>query len=426
MGGILVMAESNSGAIRRVAWSELCPWLSILRVFRLAISLRSLVLGTVGILLTAVGWQFFSLTLMSKEELMSSNRQDCPEAMKWLKPYAENPGMAVTDAAPDPTRGFQFQPRYRDFRNEPLGTVQKTWTTLSQPTLSGLSSTGLATHDIVCLILCGVWAVAVWAYFGTAICRGAAVRLAADEPTSLGAVLRFANTKSCSCFFAPLWPLGGVLLATLLILVLGWIMRCGFGMLVAGVAWPLVLVAGFLMAILLLGVLFGWPLMWAAVSVEGSDSFDALSRSYAYVFQRPLHYLFYTAVAGFLGWLGWILVQYFAAGVIWLGYWAAAWGCGNERIASIVGAGGELGGLGSFGAGLICFWATCVKLLAVGYLYSYFWTAAVAVYLLLRRNVDATEMDEVFLDADASEQAAEGPSPAAQPAGGPTAEENHE
>jgi hypothetical protein len=40
----------------------------------------------------------------------------------------------------------------------------------------------------------------------------------------------------------------------------------------------------------------------------------------------------------------------------------------------------------------------------VGYLFSYFWTASVAIYFLLRRTVDATEMDEVFLDADEGEK----------------------
>ena len=84
------------------------------------------------------------------------------------------------------------------------------------------------------------------------------------------------------------------------------------------------------MALLLLGLLFGWPLMWATISAEGTDSFDALSRSYAYVFQRPLHYLFYALVAGVIGWLGWLLVQNFAAGVVWMGYWAAGWGSGGR------------------------------------------------------------------------------------------------
>jgi hypothetical protein len=39
-----------------------------------------------------------------------------------------------------------------------------------------------------------------------------------------------------------------------------------------------------------------------------------------------------------------------------------------------------------------------VKLLAVGFLFSYFWSASTAIYLLMRRKVDSTEMDEVALD----------------------------
>ena len=50
------------------------------------------------------------------------------------------------------------------------------------------------------------------------------------------------------------------------------------------------------------------------------------------------------------------------------------------------------------------FWTDCVKLAATGYLFSYFWTAASAMYLLLRHSVDATETDEVVLDEE--EQAA--------------------
>ena len=165
------------------------------------------------------------------------------------------------------------------------------------------------------------------------------------------------------------------LLATIPVLVLGWIMQSNPGLVLGGFLWPLVLVAGFLMAVLLLGLLFGWPLMWAAISTEGTDSFDALSRTYAYVFQRPLRYLFYVIVAGVIGWLGWILVREFAAGIVWLGYWAAGWGCGREQIDAILPGSGTLSGVGQFGAGLIRFWAGCVKMLAVGYCFSYFWTA---------------------------------------------------
>jgi hypothetical protein len=223
-----------------------------------------------------------------------------------------------------------------------------------------------------------------------------------------------------------LFPISGVVLATIPVLILGWIMRANAGLLLGGVFWPLALAAGFLMTLLLLGTLFGWPLMWATISTEGTDSFDALSRTYAYSFQRPLHYLFYAFVAGFIGWLGWLLVENFAAGVIWMGYWAAGWGSGGERLNSIMGTGDELTGIGSSGAMLIRFWAGCIKLLAVGYLFSYFWSAAAAIYLLLRRDVDATEMDEVYLDADESEQTFDLPKVITDPAGAPVVEEGNE
>jgi hypothetical protein len=45
-----------------------------------------------------------------------------------------------------------------------------------------------------------------------------------------------------------------------------------------------------------------------------------------------------------------------------------------------------------------------VKLLALGYLFSYFGVASTAVYYQMRRDVDARETDEVFLDADESEK----------------------
>ena len=256
-------------------------------------------------------------------------------------------------------------------------------------------------RDAVCLILCGLTGVAIWAFFGAAICRTAAVRLAADEQVGFGAALRYACRKWPAYFAAPLLPIGGVILVTIAVLVLGWIMRTNVGLVLVGFLWPLVLVAGFLMAILLLGVLFGFPLMWGTIGAEGTDSFDALSRSYAYVFQRPLRYLFYIVVAGLLGWLGWIVVWNFAEGVIWLGYWAAGWGCGRTR--SLLSAPAKGSATSACSAPrMIHFWPAACRLLAVGYMFSYFWTASAAIYFLLRHDVDATEMDEVFLDADAT------------------------
>ena len=63
-----------------------------------------------------------------------------------------------------------------------------------------------------------------------------------------------------------------------------------------------------------------------------------------------------------------------------------------------------------------------VFLVIMGFAYSYFWSAGTIIYLLMRRNVDAAEMDEVYLE----EEDHEGPyggalAPAAPPALAPEA-----
>jgi hypothetical protein len=407
------MLDQNTSAVRAVAWSEVFPWLCIYRTFRLAIGFRMLLLGAVAALLTALLWGFFGY-------VFSENLS----VAQWTRTDYECPWVTVTDLVKDkpslpgvtsPAQAEVEVPEADMNAWHPQDPFFGPWWQLSRP-LWGVFSAKATVSDLACLVLCGLSSLAIWAFFGGAISRIAAVQLAADERISLAAALRHACSKWVSYFSAPLFPLLGMALAAVPIWSLGFLLRANFGMLLVGLIWPVLLVLGLIMTLLLVGLLFGWPLMWGTISTEGTDSFDALSRSYAYVYQRPVHYLFYAAVAGVFGWFGWLLVKNFAAGVVWLTYWSASWGSGGDPIQQVLAHGGELGGLGYAGAMVIRFWAGCVKLLAVGFLFSYFWTAATAIYLLLRRNVDATEMDEVFLDADESEQAAAGPAPQAKPA----------
>lgn len=398
------MLDGDSGVLRSVAWSEICPWLSIFRTFRLAISFRILLLAAVALLLTVCGWGLVGW--------MFSGDPAVSEAEQWLAPYQECPWQILTDTVPD-RPSLPSMPGLTEADGPSTrGTSQQdpffgSWAMLSRP-LWAVFDTNLNVSGLACLVLSGLWSVAVWAFFGGAITRIAAVQLASDERVGWGAAFRHARSKWLSYFFAPLVPLMGILLAAIPVFLLGLLLRLDIGVLLVALVWPLLLIAGLLMAMLLLGLIFGWPLMWATISVEGTDSFDALSRSYAYVFQRPLHYLFYAVVAGLLGALGWLLVSNFAAAIVGLTYsaagWAAGWDGDLPRIQSIIDGSEALGGIGGAGATLIHFWTGCVKLLAVGFLFGYFWTASTAIYFLLRRDVDATEMDEVFLDEDESEE----------------------
>jgi len=385
------MLNENGDVLRTVAWPDICPWLGIFRTFRIAVGGRVLLLGAVAILLTGVVWGVFAALLATDSQ-----------ATNWASEYAKCSWLAITS----PVDGSSALPTPADLNpiNPQANPMLGAWMQLTQP-LWGVFGGDATVRDLACLLLCGLSSLAIWAFFGGAITRIAAVQLACGERVSLASAMRHACSKWLAYFVAPLIPLLGVAFAAIPVLILGLMMNANVGVLLAALVWPLALIAGLVMAMLLLGLIFGWPLMWATISTEGTDSFDALSRSYAYVYQRPLHYLFYVVVASVFGMLGWLLVSNFAAAVINLAYWAASFGCGAEQMANVM-PGGEttLTGVGYAGAVLIRFWAGCVKLLAVGFIYGYFWTAAGAIYLLLRRDADATEMDEVYLDEDASEQ----------------------
>jgi hypothetical protein len=280
------------------------------------------------------------------------------------------------------------------------------------------------------LLLCGLWALLVWSLFGAAITRSAALWFAREDKLGFRRSLGWGVAKWPAYFGGALFPLLGVLLAVIPAFGIGLLLKFGgFFALLAGILWFVVLLCALFIAILLVGLLFGWPLIWGTISVEGTDSFDAVSRSYSYTYQRPVHYLFYAIVAGILGMLGWIAVIIFYRGVETYSFWAASWGSGVVQTAQVQEVitrlneidlierrGGiseaeakarrtslrqQYGTLFVAGAEAVRFWLIVVRTLAVGFLFSYFWCAATYIYYLLRKSVDATEMDEVAVDEEA-------------------------
>jgi hypothetical protein len=247
-----------------------------------------------------------------------------------------------------------------------------------------------------------------------AVTRIAAVELGLEERLPWKASVRFAASNWRGYLGAPLLPFAFLLILAVPMYLLGLLMRLAdAGYLLAGLAWPLVLVAALVMALVMIGLLLGWPLLFTAVSVDGADAFDAFSRTYTYVFQRPFHYAFYLVVGGLFGLASWIVAATFAAVVLWAAGWGVAWGSGLDRaaLAGLAGsiaplgppsatqpAAAELSTAGQWGIGLFGFWASCVRLAVMSFAYSFFWTAWTAIYLLLRRDADAAELDDVLME----------------------------
>ena len=123
------MAESNTTRIRAVAWAELFPWLSIVQAFRLAISLRALVLGAAGILLTVLIWGVIGMAFGTDP---SDTKAPPADALVtgWLQPYTANPWSELTKWVPE-RPGLSLTPVPRATSSP----VVRSWRFLSSPAL---------------------------------------------------------------------------------------------------------------------------------------------------------------------------------------------------------------------------------------------------------------------------------------------------
>jgi hypothetical protein len=286
-------------------------------------------------------------------------------------------------------------------------------------------------YGIVYLLIC----LAVWALLGGAIHRIAAMHAAREEKISIMEALRFSVGKFFSFFTAPLIPLA-IILAMGVLMALGGLLGnlWGFGAILIGVLFFLAILLGLLVAFLLIGLIGGWGLMYPTIAVEGSDGFDAISRSFSYVFAKPWRAVLYAAVALVYGSICYLFVYFFAYLALASTHFFVSWGLfsGGGRLA---GAENKLDvmwsassfnvlsgtrnwtamtGAESVGASFIALWVFLVVAAVGAFLLSYFASAATVIYYLLRRKVDATDLDDVYVEEGLEEQAAPAPTAATE------------
>jgi hypothetical protein len=303
-------------------------------------------------------------------------------------------------------------------------------------------------HHTVFAVLFTVLFLLVWAVFGGAISRIAAVHVARDEKISVRQALRFSLNKVLSFVFAPVIPLIIIAVIGLLIAVGGLLLYIPVvGPIAVGAMFFLALIAAVVITLVLFGTIGGFSLMYPTIAVEGSDSFDAISRSFSYVFARPWRMVFYTAVAIGYGAFTYLFVRFFVWIVLLVthsfaslflrektpgqgtGYWftkmwpepGAFWSMKLPYDVNYAG----LAWSESLAALLISIWVYLLIALVGAYAISYFLSVSTIIYTLMRREVDATELEDVYVeemedDLGETVPAAATPAPVAAPATAPS------
>jgi hypothetical protein len=274
----------------------------------------------------------------------------------------------------------------------------------------------LSQHPLY-FFLFGIWFLVLWSLFGGAICRIAAVHVARDEKLSIRSALMFSGGKFLSFLFAPIIPL-------IIVVGVGLLVTLGsalanipyFGPIVVGAIFFLALAAGFIMALVLLGLIGGFNLMYPTVAVEGSDSFDAISRSFSYLYARPWRLGFYTLVSMIYGTASYLFVRLFIFLMLVLAYkfaglavmasadstaplWPSLWpdpstsGRLSYEIDTL-----SLTFAQEIGARLIWLWVHLVIAILGAFAVCFYFSANTIIYYLMRQEVDATELDDVYLE----------------------------
>ena len=381
------------------SYRRLFPWLHLFRAFRIALDMRKLLLAGVAVLLVSAGeWVCARLPSAPKAGDAAASR-----FWPWDEPLGYGDPVGTLSRLPtEPLTVLTTAATNWKLVLLPVRTVIEPAVLLFQPGLTWTAAAYAWTRLL--------WTLLVWSVFGGAITRIAAVQMARDERVGLRSALRFVGERYLSFVGAPLIGLVvAVGIPWLICYVGGLIGRIPYaGPTIGGALWIVALVLGLVMALAVVWLAPGWPLMFAAISAEGSDAFDGISRSFSYVYDRPWHYLWFAAAATVYGSVVIFFVVLVIALSVYLAGWAVGSGMGIERVAALYSASPtNLGGTRGFGAStaaplpaatvLVAAWLHVVSVLQMAFVYSYFWTVSTIIYFLLRQSDDATDLDEVYL-----------------------------
>jgi hypothetical protein len=349
----------------------LFPALRLVAAIRLAFDLRKLVIAALGLALLQMGWSLL-------DGLLPSAAGGTPDVLESSVPTqsASEPRPWLWDSAS----------RLHSRLSEPVRLLATPLFALVEP--------GRGWQRMLHALSSVIWLFIVWGICGGAISRIVIVQVATTRQPRVVEAVRFALTNAGPLILAPICPLIGVAFCAAIGASFGVLYRLpAVGPALAGVALVFPLAAGFVMTLLLAGLVAGWPLLQAATAGGAEDALDALSRVFGYLNQRFGPFAALVALAWLEGLLGLALVDVFTTGVIRLTHWSLGLAAPIAQMDAFFGS--PATSAAAVAAATHAFWLGVVRLLAHGWIYSFFWTAASFLYLWLRHDIDGSPWTEI-------------------------------
>jgi len=294
------------------------------------------------------------------------------------------------------------------------------------PSIKDISNPGELYKSAIATIMAGtLWKVSlfvagiylllimVWSYLGGIISRIAAVNITKDEGLDLKKAISFANKKYISLFSPFILSILGFLFFLVCNLLGGVVGRVPYvGELLVALLLPLAIISGFIMVFILIGYAFSARFFISTIAVESSDAFDAVSRSFQYLYAEPWRYIWYVLVAKVYGIITTAFVWFFGGMMIVISLATVKLGMGLKLhdIMCLTGLPcnmtpsiGPMPATYHIAAYIIMFWLVLLIGMLLAYVVSYCCSAQTIIYLLMRKKVDDIEMTELYEEEPAGD-----------------------
>ncbi|MDP1662997.1 MAG: hypothetical protein Q8L55_13860 [Phycisphaerales bacterium] len=253
----------------------------------------------------------------------------------------------------------------------------------------------------------------VWCMVGGAVCRSCACEVALRAALPWRQAIGFGLKKSLALFAALAGPLLLVWGACLLLRVMGLALFTTKALgLLGGATFIAPLLLCLIISVALFAYLLAHSLLIPAVACEGTDSFDAVQRCYAYALARPGRLVGYTIISVFSVIPAMVIVGVIVAfAIIAAAALTGAPLAGPDAVFPEPfrpGGGEHLG----FARWMVRAWTVLFVSVGLAYFVSLYFCAATNLYLVIRRLVDGQDISEIWVPQSA-------PVPTAQQAATP-------
>lgn len=231
--------------------------------------------------------------------------------------------------------------------------------------------------------------------FGHAITRSASIQYAHGRQTDTIGALSTALLAIRQITLATLGPLLACTILAALVMLIGLTLGLPVVNILGSVLYLLGLILSTLIVCILTLHVLTFPLTISALAIEGTDGFDALQRSYAYLIAKPIRLAMYTIILVALGTTITTIVATLAGWSIEMADTLVST-LTNDAGRRVITGDAKMAATEPFANQVITLSRSALELIVAGYALSLIFCSSTMAYLCIRRVCDGQDISEVW------------------------------